>query len=55
MKILYILKAEPEDIVNRLIAEHKKDSEVLVFELYKDKDYDLMAKMIEDCDRVIAW
>lgn len=55
MKILHILKAEPEDSVKKIIEEHKKDNDVEVINLGSNKDYDLIVELIEKADKVIVW
>jgi hypothetical protein len=55
MKILYILKTEPEDSINKIIEEHKKDNHVEVINMSDDKDYNYIIELIEKADRVISW
>jgi hypothetical protein len=55
MKILHILKGEPEESIKRIIEEHKKDNAVQTIELKKDKNYDFIVRLIEDSDKVISW
>ena len=55
MKILYILKKEPDDNINIIMSESKKESEITVVDLRENQDYDVLVERIEACDRVITW
>ncbi|MCL4456597.1 MAG: hypothetical protein M1406_04205 [Nitrospirae bacterium] len=55
MKILHILKTEPEDSVKAVIEEHRKCHDVTVIEIYKSKEYDLIVELVERADKVISW
>ncbi len=55
MKILHILKAEPEDSIKKVIEEHRKENDVAVINLGSDKDYDRIVGLIEKADKVIVW
>lgn len=55
MKILHILKAEPEESVKKIIKEHMKENDVTVINLEKDKDYDRIVSLIEKADKIIVW
>ena len=55
MKILYILKKEPNNNINTIMSESKKESEVIVVDLRENQDYDVLVERIETCDRVITW
>lgn len=55
MKILHILKTEPEDSVKKIIEEHRKGNDVEVLSMNGNKNYDLIVEFIEKADKVIAW
>ncbi len=56
MKILHILKIEPDETVKKIIEEHKKTDAVTIVELYKkDKNYEEIINLIEKSDRVFTW
>jgi len=55
VKILYILKKEPDNTINTIISESEKESEVTVVDLRENQDYDALVEHIETCDRVITW
>jgi len=55
MKILHILKTEPEAGVKAVIEEHRKYHDVTVIEMHKNKDYDLIVELMERADKVISW
>jgi hypothetical protein len=56
MKILHILKSEPDEVVTALIKSSSEGSEARQFELYKeDGDYDTLIELIFEHDKVICW
>lgn len=55
MKILHILKTEPEESIKKIIEEHKKSHDVNVLSLIDCKDYNKIVCLIEDADKVITW
>ncbi len=55
MKIIHILKKEPEESVKTIIQEHMKDHDVRVILLYKDKDYNAIVDLIEKADKIFSW
>ena len=55
MKILYILKKEPDNNINTIMSESEKESEVIAVDLRKKQDFDVLVERIETCDRVITW
>ena len=55
MKILYILKKEPDSTIKTIMSESAKESEIIVVDLRKNQDYDALIEHIEACDRVITW
>ncbi len=55
MKILYILKQEPDGTLTKIMDEHKKDQEVTVVDLRENKNYDQIVDLIASSDKVISW
>lgn len=58
MKILYILKSEPDEIIKKIIEHHSanKNHTVTVIELYKkNTGYDEIVDLIFEYDKVITW
>lgn len=55
MKVLHILKREPEKSTMAIIEEQSKYNEIKIICLYKDKDYDSIVELIEKSDKVISW
>jgi hypothetical protein len=55
VKILYILKKEPDNNINTIMSENEKESEVTIVDLRENQDYDVLVERIETCDRVITW
>jgi pyruvate/2-oxoglutarate/acetoin dehydrogenase E1 component len=55
MKVLHILKTEPEESTKKIIEEHKKDNDVEVIDLGSNKDYDMIVELIEKADKIIVW
>ena len=55
MKILFILKKEPDETIKTIMAESSKKSEIIMVDLRENQDYDMLVERIETCDRVITW
>lgn len=55
MKIVYILKQEPDQTVQAIIDETSGQADVTVVRLTKYRDYDSLVDLIENCDRVVTW
>ncbi len=55
MKILYILKQEPDETLKKIMEEHKKTQEVTVVDLGENKNHAQIIDLIASCDKVIAW
>lgn len=56
MKILHILRKEPNATVKKIIALQSRENKVRTVELYKgDVDYDELLELIFSHDRVISW
>lgn len=55
MKILYILKGQSDETVERLIKAHRDSNEVKVITLTKGVSYDAIVDDIFSYDKVISW
>jgi len=56
MKILHILRSEPDEMVRKFIRETSRGMESLEIPLYKGEvDYDQVVKEIFANDQVISW
>jgi hypothetical protein len=56
MKILHILRSEPDDMVALFIRETDQGHDTQSFPLYQDPvDYDRLVQNIFDNDRVFSW
>lgn len=55
MKVLYILKGEPDETVKKLIDAHSKSNKVEVVVLAKGISYDGLVDDIFNYDKVISW
>lgn len=56
MKILHILRSEPDAMVRLFIEGSSKDNQVIEFPLYQQPmDYNRLVKEIFDNDRVYCW
>ncbi len=54
MKILYLLKQDPEPTLQVIMDSHKKTEDVQVIDLREDTDYDKIVEQIVACDKVIS-
>jgi hypothetical protein len=55
MKVLYLLKNEPDETGNKIIEEHKKSNEVTIININENKNYDEIVDAIASNDKVISW
>ena len=55
VKILFILKKDPDSNIKTIIDVNAKESEVTVIDLRENQDYDELVDHIATCDRVITW
>ncbi len=56
MKILHIMRSEPDDFVRGLVRRMQNNGSTRQVELYKGKvDYDRLVKDIFDAEKVICW
>ncbi len=56
MKILHVLKSEPDAVIKKVMEPVSKDHEARQFEMYQgDVDYDKLVELIFEHDKVICW
>jgi crotonobetainyl-CoA:carnitine CoA-transferase CaiB-like acyl-CoA transferase len=55
VKVLFILRKEPDPNIKTIMTETARESEIIVVDLREDQDYDELVDRIENCDRVITW
>ena len=55
MNILHLLTKKPNQLLEKIIEEHKKMSEVTVIDLRENKEYDKIVDSIASADKVISW
>jgi hypothetical protein len=55
VKLLFILKQEPDSTIRTIMKENSGTAEIATVELANLQDYDLIIELIEASDRVITW
>ncbi|MCJ7684857.1 MAG: hypothetical protein MUO68_11255 [Desulfobacteraceae bacterium] len=56
MKLLHVLKSEPDNVTKTLMKASSEGNDVQQFELFaKDVDYDKLIELIFENDKVISW
>jgi len=56
MKILHVLKSEPDEIIKGLKQPSSEGNEVKEFEMYQENvDYDELVKLVFENDKVVCW
>lgn len=56
MKILHVLKSEPDAVLKKVMEPLSKGNEAREFEMYQgDVDYDKLVELVFDHDKVICW
>jgi hypothetical protein len=56
MRILEILKSEPDEVLEKIIDIHRGENEVKVVRLYEgEPDYEALLDDILKYDKVICW
>jgi len=55
MKILYLMKREPDGTLNDILSRHRSEHEVTVVDLRTEKDYERIVDLIAENARVITW
>jgi hypothetical protein len=55
MKLLQIVKTEPDAATEFLMQALGKGKQITRFDLYRDQDYQRLVELIFDHDEVISW
>ncbi len=55
MKILYLIKQEPDETLKKIMEEQMKFNKVAVVNLKENKNYDQIVDLIFSHDKVISW
>ncbi len=56
MKLLHVLKSEPDNVIKTLMNASSEGNDVQQFELFaNDVDYDKLVELIFENDKVISW
>lgn len=55
MKILYVLKSEPDETVKKLIETQRAGNEIKVLELYSGFSAAELLEDVEKAEKVICW
>lgn len=55
MKVLYLIKQEPDETVSKIMEEQGRSNEMTVINLKTNKDYNQIIDLIEATDKVISW
>ena len=54
MRVLYLLREEPDKTTLEIIEAHKSSNEVSVVDLREEKDFSMLFDLIEKSDKVIS-
>lgn len=55
MNVLYLLMQEPDETLATIVGEHKKEHDVTIVDMRKNKNYDEIIDLIASADKVISW
>ena len=55
MKLLYLLKKEPTETIEKTIETHKSKADVTVIDMRKNKNYAEIIDKIFENDKLITW
>lgn len=55
MKILYILKQDPDATTKTIMEVQKKGNDVTIVDIKENKNYDHIVDLIFSSDKVISW
>jgi len=55
MKILYLIKEQPDETTKKIMQLQAEGNEVLTIDLRSEKDYDRIVEEIVNSDKVITW
>jgi len=54
MKILYLLKEQPNETIKKIMQLQREKNEIVTIDLRKEKDYDRIVEEIVTADKVIS-
>ncbi len=55
MKILYLMKQEPDETLREMISHQKKMIDVTIVDMRTEKDHDRIIDLIAASDKVVSW
>ena len=55
MKILYILKRDPDETLQKIMEVHRRISDVSVVDIRESSNYSRLVELIEQSDKIISW
>jgi hypothetical protein len=55
MKVLYLIKQDPDETLKKMMDEQKKSNEVTVVDIRENKDYGQIVDLMAQSDKVISW
>ena len=55
MKILYLMKQDPDETLRELTNHQKKTVDVTIVDMRKEKDYHRIIDLIAASDKVVSW
>lgn len=55
MKIVYLLKQDPDKTLGEIMEKHRRSHEVIIVDIRNNKNYDRIVDLIAQCDKVISW
>lgn len=55
MQLLYLIKTNPDETLEKLIAEQRKSHEVEIIPLDESPDYSALLDKMAAADQVISW
>lgn len=56
MKVLHVLKSEPDEVIRKLMEPWSEENEVQQFEMFRGNvDYDKLVELVFEHDKVICW
>ncbi len=55
MKILYLLKSNPDESTKKIMDTQSEGNEVVIIDVRTEKDYERIVDEIVNSDKVISW
>ncbi len=55
MKILYLMRNNPDDTANKIIEIQKQTNDVSIIDINLNKNYDEVIDAIAESDKIITW